>query len=217
MRKEVTTLSAFALAFSLVAYAAPACESSRESQPTPTREIPSPTASLEDFPFYSPPATISPRETPPPGWQEYVSLKRFDRIFFRFQLPQDWSVTKDQELEVIAESKPTRDLTQMARILILTRRSPYGSNTFAESIADERSVEDKSEQSSLEFQFKGEKVLSFVKRNQTAGIEEHIFGFTVDGVGVTIIIDAPSNRIRDEKGKFQYFFDKFEAITTGRR
>lgn len=153
-----------------------------------------------------------PRETPPPGWKE-VTIKRYDRVLLRLQIPQDWNL-EEKDQEILVESEATRDLSQMVRILILTRLNPYESDTFAESIADERAVEDKDARSPLKLNVRGKEVLSFVRKNQFAGFEEHIFGFTVNGVGVAVIIDAPPNRIRDEGGNFQRILDHLEPIST---
>lgn len=167
----------------------------------------------------SPSSSIS-LETPPPGWQEYTSLKRWNRLVLRLQLPDDWSI-RETDQEILAESKPTRDLTQMASVRILFQLNSFESNTFAEKIAESRSVENKETRSPLKLNVKGKEVLSFIKKNESAnqgqGLEEHIFGFTLNGVGVAIIIDAPSNRIQAEKEKFQRMLDTLDPVTLSGR
>lgn len=156
----------------------------------------------------SPTSTID-LETPRPGWKEHISLGRYNKFKFRFQLPPEWSF-RDEDQTLSLESKPEKDLTQMASILIATRLTTLSSDSFAEQFAG--FVDDKTERSTLEYIFEGEKVMSYVRKNPVNGQEEHILGFVVKGVGVGIKISAPSERIQKEKGDFQHFLDALKVI-----
>lgn len=164
-------------------------------------------------------STPVPRETPPPGWKEYVIEKMYGRVSLKLQLPDEFEINKDrqQDQETIFESKPTRDLSQMVRIRIIRQLTTFEADTFSEQIADMQGVLNKDERSTLKLNVEGKDIMSFVKRNETAnqgvGIEHHIFGLTYSGVGIAIIIDVPSNRLRDEKGNFQRVLDRIEPIS----
>lgn len=138
-----------------------------------------------------------------------MSLIRYGKIRFKFQLPSEWSY-KDEEQEIVAESKPTKDLTQMARIQIVMRRTTVSSDTFAEQFAG--FVDDKTQRSPFKYKFNGEEVMSYVKINPTTWQEEHIFGFTVNEVGVGIKMSAPSSRFQNEKEDFQYVLDALTPL-----
>lgn len=137
--------------------------------------------------YTSSPSSSIVFETPRPGWSEHTSVVKFNKVKFRFELRHEWSF-RDEDQELVAESPPTRDLTQMATISIFTRRSPLSSDSFAEQFAG--FVDDKTKRSPFEYTFAGKKVMSYLRVNPITGQEEHIFGFVVDGVGIGIKMSA---------------------------
>lgn len=154
------------------------------------------------------PTSVITLETPPPGWQEYTSLARFGRHKYRFQVPQSWSIREENEIAI--ESLPF-DMSRATFIRITSLISNLSSEAFAESLADSLAIEDKEIKSPLEFKLEGKKIDSYIKKN-FRGRETHIFGFTKDGLGVSIAIDLPSDQLAAGQPDLQRFLNTFKTI-----